>query len=242
MCSAVSPGLSTSNADSVYIFDLDETILSVNSFRIWTAYMLCGSFPNLNFLQLLKLRIKALLLMAERKILRHSHYSVKRKLQKLWADHADDEALSLLTQKLMSYQRPELRSLLQTIHQHSLPTVLATAAAGEYAHAIGKSLGFTHILATPLHSEPAHENRGDAKRDSTLAFLKQQGWENKERCFFTDHVEDLPLIEKSAQLFWLGKPEEARSLESQVPHVRVVACLGVDGQQVRSTALSPTSL
>ena len=44
MSFADSPGRSTSKADPVFIFDLDGTLISVNSFPHWVIYMLRGKF------------------------------------------------------------------------------------------------------------------------------------------------------------------------------------------------------
>ena len=75
----------TSTADPVWLFDLDGTLLEVNSFPLWVSQMLIGELPHLTLAARLSLSLRCAAAIAGRKVLRQSHVRFKRKLQRLWA-------------------------------------------------------------------------------------------------------------------------------------------------------------
>src|SRR5579863_7618220 len=104
MSSADSSGHSIPKAEAVWIFDLDGTILSVNSFRLWVRAMLLGRFGGLSYSERILLSLRTARALAERKLLGKSHVSIRQTLQGLWADalkkDADQVALRGLHQNL----------------------------------------------------------------------------------------------------------------------------------------------
>lgn len=229
MCSAASPGRSTSRADPLLIFDLDGTILSVNSFPHWARYMLAGRFVGLNAAQRLALSLQTSGVLLQRKLLGHSHYLTKRRLQRLWAyslqKDANQIALHHLSAKLQDYVRPNLRGLMERVASGNVDALLATSAAGEYARGLGAALGFSHVLTTPLCTESDRmENCKERKRDRVLSLLEAQGWNDRLRIFFTDHEEDLPLIRACHRTLWFGRDEDAAALKKRMPQAEIIAC------------------
>jgi phosphoserine phosphatase len=229
MCSAGSPGLSTLKTDAILIFDLDGTLLSVNSFPYWARYMLTGHFEGLSLMERLGLSLRSSQILLERKLLRRNHYRAKRQLQTLWGRALEKDskqaALRNLCAFLQNHIRPNMQSLMTAIAARQVDALLATSAAGEYAQELGKALGFTHILATPLCSESDDlENRGERKRDRVLSLLAAQGWDHRPRIFFTDHAEDVPLIRECQRTLWFGSDENATSLQASLPQIKIIAC------------------
>ena len=229
MCYAASPGPWTLRTDPLLIFDLDGTILSVNSFPHWVRYMLTGHFVGLTASQRLALSLRTGSILLKRKLLKHSHYETKRRLQALWRQSlekdANEIALHDLSAHLQDYVRPNLSGVMELVARKQVDALLATSAAGEYAQGLGSKLGFTHILTTPLCTEPDElENSRERKRDRVLTMLQQRGWNSRPRIFFTDHEEDLPLIRECDRTLWFGRDEEAERLQQQLPDVELIAC------------------
>jgi phosphoserine phosphatase len=238
MCSADSPGRSTLKTEAVWIFDLDGTILSVNSFPYWARYMLIGHFDGLNALERLALFLRTSQALTERKLLGQNHYHTKRKLQKLWSHSLKKDvgqaAAQRLSTLLQAYIRPNMQSLMETVASRQADALLATAAAGEYALGLGKALGFTHILATPLCTDSdTLENCAERKRDRVLSLLAAQEWNHRKRILFTDHEEDLPLIDQCHRTLWFGRDEDVRTIQERVPQAEIVACRHLPDAQIR---------
>lgn len=223
----------------ILIFDLDGTILSVNSFPLWVKYLLKGQFGGLNVLQRMRLTSRVTCVMLERKLLKKSHYHAKRKLQKLFAEalEKDDEKLALLqfADQLIDTIRPNMLELLEGLETDFPDAMLATAAAAEYAHPFAQMLGFKHIITTPYFNEKiAFENVGEAKRDSVLAYLKGQGWQDRPRIFFTDHEEDMPLIQASHHIFWLGDDAMLERVNPQADGVEMLDAKPLTASEIQA--------
>lgn len=232
MPSADSPGLSTPAAEVVFIFDLDGTLLSINSFPHWVRYMLLGKFQGLALKERILLSLKAAALLARRKLLKESHFAIKQKFQALWTEalkqDKDQFALHNFCRKLAGYVRPNLKEVLTLAKQKNLPTVLATAAAGEYAIAFGNMLGFSHITTTPVFTgEKTEENIREKKRERVMALLAAENLERHQRVFFTDHEEDLPLIKESYVTFWLGGEADIAAIQKKAEPSKIIPARGL---------------
>jgi phosphoserine phosphatase len=229
MCSAASPGPSISKTDAVLIIDLDETLLSINSFPVWAAYFLRGRFEKASFKQRALLWLKSASVFAERKILGRSHAHTKNKLQELWRQADDDRALQNIIESLSREIRPNMRGLLELIVRGEIDAVLASAAASLYVQPFAAHIGFTHVLATGIGEE---ENRSEEKSRRVLEYLKDKGWENRKKIFFTDHLEDMPFILKSDKLMWLGKESELSDIRKSAPNLEIIACKNLEAQEI----------
>jgi len=213
----------------VYIFDLDGTILDLNSFPRWVIYLLRGRFGQLGALARLRLSLETALVLALRKAHLMPHVAAKRRFQTLWAQALarDPQALALqgFVAQMQKHVRPGMAQAMQKA-QATGRTVLATAAAAEYAQALGQALGFHHVIATPSAASGfGDENVRARKRENVLAFLQAQGWGEAPRVFFTDHAEDLPLIQTSQIVFWFGADAQAPAMAQQAPQARIIPCL-----------------
>lgn len=229
MCSAASPGPSISRTDAVLIIDLDETLLAVNSFPVWAAYFLRGKFEKAGFQQRSLLWLKSACIFAERKILGRSHAHAKNELQKLWKQADDDRALQNIIGSLSQEIRPNMRGLLALIAGGEIDAILASAAASLYVKPFAAHIGFTHVLATGIGEE---ENRSEEKSRRVLEYLKDKGWENRKKIFFTDHLEDMPFILKSDKLMWLGKESDLPAIRRSAPTLEIITCQNLEAQEI----------
>ena len=226
MSSADSPGLSTLNDKPLLIFDLDGTILSVNSFPHWVRAMLFGDLRPLAPLPRIRLFVQTAWILVLRKCLRHSHYVTKRRLQPVWTqavkDDSNQTALINFTEFLLQKIRPNLQTTMREIATGTSDAVLATSAAGEYAQYAGRRMGFRYIFTTDIDTK---ENNREQKRDRVLAFLAEQNWEKRRRIFFTDHEEDLPLIQSCDVTLWFGADEDVAAIQAAAPNAKIFPCL-----------------
>ena len=215
----------------VLIFDLDGTVLSVNSFPYWARYMLSGAFAGLSGPERLALSFKTAGVLFNRKILGHSHCDTKRRLQMLWAQALEKDAAKMALYNfnvvLHGHLRPNLRRLVAMVAERKADALLATSASEAYAHEFGRSLGFMHVLASG-----EVENRAEAKRDNVLAMLAALGWSDQPRIFFTDHMEDLPLIRQCLKTFWVGSDDEAAAIRAVAPQANIVASRDLPASEI----------
>jgi phosphoserine phosphatase len=207
----------------VVVLDLDGTILSVNSFRHWVLYMLRARFPHLRGVRRLTVTLAVAKALATRKAGLIDHETLKWRLQRLWqiASTGDGGALERnFIESLKRFVRPELTEILTAVANGQIDAVMATAAAADYAHGLGRSLGFHHILATPrIRNEGEPSNIGTHKRDAVLRFIDGRGWQNRLLVLFTDHDDDLPLIRVSQTVYWFGAESDRTALERKLPGI-----------------------
>jgi phosphoserine phosphatase len=212
------------------ILDLDGTILSVNSFRRWAFYLVRARFPHLGAAGRLRIACATIKALSERKMRLTGHEALKWRLQKLWQTATEgDGGVSErgFIEELKGYVRPELVPLLNAVAAGEVDAVMATAAAGDYAYGLGKSLGFTHVLATPpkrAATDPS--NVGDRKRQAVLDFIASRGWQDRPRILFTDHEDDLPLIRICDAVYWFGTERARAAVQQMVPGIRLHAGFG----------------
>lgn len=236
MCSADSPGRSTLKTDAVLIFDLDGTILSVNSFPYWVRYMLAGHFGGLRRRERLALSCRTGLVIFRRKALGCSHRRAKRLLRALWLQALKKDSARLavrgMSNVLQKHVRPNMSHVMAIVSGGHADAVLATSAAAGYAKHLGRELGFAHVIASGNV-----ESLGEVKRDRVLALLASQGWDGRRRVFFTDHEDDLPLICRCHCVLWFGRDEDAARMQAHAPLSEVIACRGRTAEEIMRLAM-----
>lgn len=207
------------------IFDLDGTVIRVNSFPHWVKYMLRAGFPRLSPLGRLRVMLEAGSVLAARKAGLIDHEALKRRLQAIWqmATRGDGGAAGQdFAQRMQRHVRPELAPVLAAVADGRFDAVLATAAAADYAEVLGRALGFQHVLATPAgRPSGTPSNVGPHKRDAVLAFAQARGWQDRPRILFTDHEDDLPLIEVCDEVYWFGRDADLPGLAGRYPATRL---------------------
>jgi phosphoserine phosphatase len=217
---AVFPGPSMRQPElvPVLIFDLDGTILRINSFPRWVLYMLFGRIPKLHTHIRGRLALHVLLLLLRRKFGRLDHEELQQLLATAWqrANGAGGQGIAdRLNAKLLRQRRRNLRLLLNLVANRQLDAVLATAAAAAYAEQLGRSLGFSHVLTG---------GSGDRKRQQVLSLLRDTGWHDRSLILFTDHEDDLPLMRECSAVCWFGSTHKLPAVRTAAVGVRFISC------------------
>jgi phosphoserine phosphatase len=139
---------------------------------------------------------------------------------------------------LLRLVRPNLGSLLSLMVQRQFDSVLATAAAADYAEPLGRRLGFQHVLATRadrLAGEPA--NARAAKQQSVGDFLRHAGWCDRSLILFTDHLDDLPLILDCDIVCWFGSAGMLAKVRAMAGKSGFVHCRDMSPKMLQATVL-----
>ncbi len=229
MSSADSLGHSTSKTNIILVIDLDETLLSINSFPVWAKYFLLGKFDNLNFIRRNLMRLKAAKIFAERKALKRSHAKTKAALHKLWLKYNDISALEKILAMLEPTIRPNMLNVMDLIRQSKIDAILATAAASLYAEPFAKKIGFANVISTGLNEA---ENRSEEKARRAQKFIENKNWQNRKKIFFTDHLEDMPFMLNSDKLMWFGKTEEVEIISQSVADLEIIICRNLSAEEI----------
>lgn len=220
----------------VLVFDLDGTILSVNSFPYWVLYLIGGRIKSLGTGPRVRLALRAAWLLILRKLRKIDHAALLSGLQRAWwaiPSSATGAMVDPLQTMLLRRLRSNLRPLLQMVASDRLDAVLATAAAGEYAIGLGQRLGFRHVLATPpARGHAEYINGGTRKCDRVLAFLENAGWCGRPLILLTDHIDDLPLMRVSTAVCWFGPAHGALTACDAAGDVNVLPCRELSARQI----------
>lgn len=231
-----SPAANPAHPRPVYVFDLDGTLLSCNSFPLWAMHMLRGRVPHRGRARQAATSLAVARLLLRRKLGRLRHAALKQRLQAIWQHATAGDAgthAERLGHSLERYLRPNMAEMLRQVRAGEVDAVLATAAAGEYAHALGRRLGFDAVLA----SDDGSDNLGEEKSRRVLAFLAERNWSARPRIVFTDHLDDLPLMRACDAVCWFGPDNEHADIARQLPGIATVAGRSLDSYAV-SAAVS----
>lgn len=216
------------DAVPVLVFDLDETVLSINSFRRWVLFLIIGALPGIGFRRRVLLSLRVQLLLLRRKIGGIDHGRLLQLLQAVWQEAATDRGGTMARRFraiLMQYVRPNVRSLLAMVAAGEVDAILATGALSDYAQEFGRKLGFRHILTTPADDDPTKfVNSGARKRDRVLGYLKERGWAGRPLILFTDHLDDLPLMRASSAVCWFGSQKDLVTADASAADTCFVSC------------------
>jgi phosphoserine phosphatase len=222
-----------SNPSPILVFDLDGTILSVNSFPRWAGFLMAGRIPSLGAAARLRLAWDIAVLIGRRKLHRMSHDALSRALEETWHRYAAPAAAATFQARLHRHVRPNMRPILKLMAGGQMDAVMATAAAACYAVGFGLDLGFRHVLATPeLRGPDEPMNIGPRKRQRVRDLLIRNGWQDRPQILFTDHIDDLPLMRDSHLVCWYGLPRNLAEAQSQAPKARFIPCRDLSGEHV----------
>ena len=223
----------------VLIFDLDGTILQINSFPLWVLFLIGGRLSTLGTRRRLALSVRGQLALVRRKLRRTNHDGFLRELQVLWHEMSGSDG-EILTDRfivrLLSRTRTNLNSTLRWVQSGEADAILATAAAAEYAEGLGQRLGFRHVVATPANRRPGEPcNSGTSKRDRVFRLLAERDWESRALILFTDHADDLPLMWESSVVYWFGSSALLSQMEDAAPNAIFRSCLELDDKLICAT-------
>jgi phosphoserine phosphatase len=225
--------------DPVLVFDLDGTVLRVNSFPIWVLFLACGGPRHLTFAQRAAISLRVQRLVVSRKLGGQPHGAFMHAMQTLWQQAAagDGGTMTARLQALLLRQiRPNIAPVLKLVADEGADGLLATAAAGDYAQSLGPRLGLRAVIATPAVRGPDEPiNTGAHKRDRVLSFLIERGWADRPIVFFNDDLADLPLMLESRVVCWFGGRQDLRRARAAAGDVRFVDCRRFTAAEMIST-------
>lgn len=190
------------NIRHVLVVDLDNTLISTNSFTLWIRFLFRKSILTLRFRVLLKL-FAALIL---RKIVRVTdHATFKSRVDKL---EIPKEWVYEFIGLLQSYSYSNVVNTIAEYQPSML--ILATAAPSIYASKLIEFCGlkFDEILCSRWRTDGFHDNQRERKRDYLFSYLENKLMTDYGIVLFTDHADDLP-IAKIATKNYLCNPTES---------------------------------
>jgi phosphoserine phosphatase len=226
-------------ADPVLVFDLDGTVLRINSFPVWVAFLALGGAGNLPLKQRTAVAGLALRLLLMRKLHRIDHATFLRQMQELWhfATAGDGGAtVQRLVGILRRSVRPNLVPALKLVIDGVLDGGIATAAAEEYAVPLGERLGVAHVLATRSGRDAGEpDNSGEHKLIRVRDWLTEQGWTDRPLIFFNDHLADLPLMRVANVVCWFGSTRSLEQAKRDAVTARFVDCRKMNAREMHAT-------
>lgn len=184
------------------VFDLDGTLISINSFHLWLRYLLCWAVRRVRILIITQLFwYSALRLLGV-----INHIVLKKAILRLSHQVPIPERI-IFGQKLMQYVRPELLAKMQQHKKDGFTVVIATAALDLYLVGFKQLCEVDAILATSSELSSSWQEN-----------LKAQKLHNIRSCYgsdalivyaYSDHSDDLPLL-KAAKYAIVVAPSNAQ--------------------------------
>lgn len=174
----------------VVVADLDGTVLTVNSWRIFSKRVVIELAHRKKYWKASGLISKMLL--KKLRILEHREvkYYFCKEAQKLGNDFINE-----IVSEIIGYKNQEVLSIIKKLVQKGVKTILATAAAGEYAKLLGKQLGFDYVICTPeaeASIDQYLETRGSQKVEEIRKLIDRENL--RVSTVISDHWHDLPLL------------------------------------------------
>lgn len=172
------------------VVDLDQTLVRVNTFRVYIIYVSRRAMALFRF----DIVLSIFLFVTMRKIRLITHSFMKRQILLASKSFMTFDRLNELADLLLVNVNQNVLTLLSEYKGKGYYTCLSTAAPISYSSIISKRMNFDGICATdmPISGKVWHENVRTEKCKNTLSFLSQQGLEIS--VFLTDHYDDLPLL------------------------------------------------
>jgi phosphoserine phosphatase len=185
----------------VLVVDLDGTLARGNSFWRWVRFF----FTHATGYDSFRLRLVIVWLIASRAFGLVTHDFVKRRIQQEWKNlnaKSRSELMSGFVGELRSNLDAKVFKLLNSFDRATSLIVLATAAPAEYAITLAEVLEFDHCVATVYCDGSAWSNNsGIAKRSAVTKLLCDCGLSALPLFLFTDHEDDIPLMEISTGVY-----------------------------------------
>lgn len=174
----------------IVVVDLDGTLIDGNSLHLFLRVALRHA-PLLD-----RMRIARLMLL--RRLRKISH--VDMKFGCLGIVRPDEAFRSEFVRRFRAMLRPEIVRTIDRYKESGDTVLLATAAADMYV----KWIWDGDFVATSVHDNPnRRECRGDAKVEAVRAFMRPG---DTLEAVFTDHSDDIPLLQMGASRNYLVDP------------------------------------
>lgn len=197
--------------DKKAVFDFDQTLIRVNSFTKWAAFLLSKSFENGDY----KLFYKVSILIFRRKIIKTlSHQNFKKTLMGL---DLKQDYYELFAIKLAEYINQEVLNQLIELNQNNYKIAISSAAPENYLKEfVEKYIPTKEILVigTIVDNNVLNDNFGEKK----VVNLVKKGFFNPKEEFdilFTDSYDDFPLAELAKEIHLISPDEVSKNKYEQ---------------------------
>ena len=197
--------------DKKAVFDFDQTLIRVNSFTKWAAFLLSKSFENGDY----KLFYKVSILIFRRKIIKTlSHQNFKKTLIEL---NLKQDYYELFVVELREYINQEVLNQLIELNQNNYKIAISSAAPENYLKEfVKKNIPTKEILVigTIVENNVLNDNFGERK----VVNLVKKGFLNPKKEFdilFTDSYDDFHLAELAKEIYLIFPDEVSKNKYEQ---------------------------
>ncbi|MDM1061212.1 haloacid dehalogenase-like hydrolase [Empedobacter falsenii] len=197
--------------DKKAVFDFDQTLINVNSFTKWVAFLLSKSFENGDY----KLFYKVSILIFRRKIIKTlSHQNFKKTLIEL---NLKQDYYELFVVELREYINQEVLNQLIELNQNNYKIAISSAAPENYLKEfVKKNIPTKEILVigTIVENNVLNDNFGERK----VVNLVKKGFLNPKKEFdilFTDSYDDFHLAELAKEIYLIFPDEVSKNKYEQ---------------------------
>lgn len=180
----------------IVVFDLDGTLIKVNTFNVFLKHCF---FLSIKYLRIVDL-IRLFLIILRRKVIHIPRSEFKHELHKLFQKYYSDQQFNLSCMKMVNENvLSELKKHLKDPNAY----VILNTAAMPYAVYLAEKFSISEVLCSYEANNIWIENSSNIKVER----LQTKGID-KVTVLFTDDLEDSPLMEFSNSIF-LVNPKDA---------------------------------
>ncbi|WP_291118915.1 haloacid dehalogenase-like hydrolase [Empedobacter sp. UBA7248] len=198
--------------DKKAVFDFDQTLINVNSFTKWVAFLLSKSFESGDY----KLFYKVSIFFFRRKIIKTlSHQNFKKALIEL---DVKQDYYELFAIELSEYINQEVLNHLIELNQNNYKIAISSAAPENYLKEfVKKNIPTKEILVigTIVENNVLNDNFGERK----VVNLVKKGFLNPKKEFdilFTDSYDDFHLAELAKEIYLIFPDEVSKNKYEQI--------------------------
>jgi len=193
--------------DRKAIFDFDETLVKVNSFKSWVLFLWFHSIKKLD----IKLFVTISKLIISRKILKiDSHQDFKRKLMELKLHESYDIAFG---KKLSKYIHPIVFNYLKELEERKYKIAISSAAPNRYLRKFVENYISDQVLVIGAFVENGSliENFEENKITNLIQqnFIKEN---EMVELVFTDSYHDIALIKLAKKTYLISPSKKSRAI------------------------------
>ena len=177
------------NMTPAIVIDLDETLVTVNTFHHFIKFTAKKVAKRLHFIALLRIGIAATL-----RLLRYfPHSAMKHTVMNIDAHTLSEAQLHDFAATIATYTNPKVAQIIDDAHRRGVKVILASAAPALYATHIAEISGCNHCIATEMPQRmKLTECRGERKKSRVEEYLDTEKLTLE--AVITDHSDDIPLI------------------------------------------------
>lgn len=203
------------DAGKALIADMDGTVLTVNSWRIFSKAVLVELLRLGRFAKAARLVI----LILKKKLGRIEHREVKYNFGRA-SQEFGQQFFDRIIAGIKAFENREAMDFIRQKKADGMTIVLASAAAGEYAFRLGRELMFDYVIATPeagAELSDYRECKGAEKVRHVNNLLEE--FHLSPAIVMTDHWHDLPLMQAypAAEKYLINPSSETLAACSHLP-------------------------